>query len=119
MQQGAAALRPERDLGHASSASSGTGAKPSNGEVTVGKPPPDFTTKDHNGADLKLSALKGTPVVIYFYPKDETPGCTTEARLPRRVEALEKKAVPSSASPPTPPSRTRRSRSTTSCRSTS
>jgi thioredoxin-dependent peroxiredoxin len=50
------------------------------GEVTVGKPPPDFSTKDHNGADLKLSALKGKPVVVYFYPKDETPGCTTEAK---------------------------------------
>jgi peroxiredoxin Q/BCP len=48
-------------------------------EVTVGQPPPDFTAKDHEGKDMKLSALKGKPVVIYFYPKDETPGCTKEA----------------------------------------
>jgi peroxiredoxin Q/BCP len=51
-----------------------------NGEVTVGKPPPDFTAKDQDGKDLTLSALKGKPVVVYFYPKDETPGCTTEAK---------------------------------------
>ena len=64
------------------------------GEVTVGKPPPDFSTKDHNGADLKLSALKGTPVVVYFYPKDETPGCTTEAKDFRDSwKDLEKKGV--------------------------
>ena len=50
------------------------------GELTVGKPPPDFTAKDHTGSDLKLSALKGKPVVIYFYPRDETPGCTKEAQ---------------------------------------
>src|SRR5689334_12663652 len=62
------------------SSASVTAAKPASDEVTVGKPPPDFTTKDQNGAELKLSALKGAPVVIYFYPKDETPGCTTEAK---------------------------------------
>ena len=51
-----------------------------NGEVTVGKPPPDFTAKDHLGKELTLSALKGKPVVVYFYPKDETSGCTAEAK---------------------------------------
>lgn len=50
------------------------------GEVAVGKPPPDFTAKDHAGSALKLSALKGKPVVVYFYPKDETTGCTKEAQ---------------------------------------
>ncbi|MBX3186226.1 MAG: peroxiredoxin [Labilithrix sp.] len=49
------------------------------GEVAVGKPAPDFSAKSHDGADLKLSALKGKPVVVYFYPKDETPGCTKQA----------------------------------------
>ncbi len=49
------------------------------GEITVGKPPPDFTAKASNGTDIHLAALKGKPVVVYFYPKDETPGCTTEA----------------------------------------
>jgi len=55
-------------------------ATATNGEVTVGKPPPDFTAKDHLGKDLTLSALKGKPVVVYFYPKDETSGCTAEAK---------------------------------------
>lgn len=48
-------------------------------EIAVGKVAPDFATKDQDGKDIKLSALKGKPVVIYFYPKDETPGCTKEA----------------------------------------
>jgi len=65
-----------------------------NGEVTVGKPPPDFTAKDHLGKDLTLSALKGKPVVVYFYPKDETTGCTTEAQNFRDSwKDLEKKGV--------------------------
>jgi peroxiredoxin Q/BCP len=45
----------------------------------VAKPAPDFSAKAHDGMDIKLSALKGKPVVLYFYPKDETPGCTKEA----------------------------------------
>jgi peroxiredoxin Q/BCP len=40
---------------------------------------PDFTSKDQNGAEVKLSDLKGQRVVLYFYPKDDTPGCTKEA----------------------------------------
>ncbi len=44
-----------------------------------GKKAPDFTLKDDNGATVKLSALKGKKVVLYFYPKDDTPGCTKEA----------------------------------------
>ena len=40
---------------------------------------PDFTAKDQNGAEVKLSDLKGQRVVLYFYPKDDTPGCTKEA----------------------------------------
>lgn len=50
------------------------------GEIAVGKPPPSFTAKDQEGKDISLSALKGKPVVIYFYPKDETSGCTAEAQ---------------------------------------
>ncbi|MDB5213154.1 MAG: Thiol peroxidase, Bcp-type [Myxococcaceae bacterium] len=64
----------------ASTASTASAASTANGEVTVGKPPPDFTAKDQDGKDLTLSTLKGKPVVVYFYPKDETPGCTTEAK---------------------------------------
>lgn len=48
-------------------------------EIAVGKPAPDFTAKAHDGTDIKVSALKGKPVVLYFYPRDETPGCTKEA----------------------------------------
>ena len=40
---------------------------------------PDFTAVAHDGATIRLSALKGRPVVLYFYPKDDTPGCTVEA----------------------------------------
>lgn len=40
---------------------------------------PEFTGKDQNGSDLSLSDYTGKPVVIYFYPKDNTPGCTTQA----------------------------------------
>jgi len=44
-----------------------------------GKPAPDFTLLDQNGKKVTLSKLKGSPVVVYFYPKDDTPGCTKEA----------------------------------------
>jgi thioredoxin-dependent peroxiredoxin len=40
---------------------------------------PAFTTKDANGRTIKLKDLKGQKVVLYFYPKDDTPGCTKEA----------------------------------------
>jgi thioredoxin-dependent peroxiredoxin len=40
---------------------------------------PDFTLPADDGTKVKLSAQKGHPVVIYFYPKDDTPGCTREA----------------------------------------
>lgn len=40
---------------------------------------PDFTLKDSNGKIVRLSSLKGKKVVLYFYPKDDTPGCTIEA----------------------------------------
>ncbi|HWL85540.1 MAG TPA: peroxiredoxin [Polyangiaceae bacterium] len=49
------------------------------GVIAVGRPPPDFTTKAHDGTTLSLSSLKGKPVVVYFYPKDESPACTKEA----------------------------------------
>lgn len=40
---------------------------------------PDFTVKDQNGDEIKLSDFRGKRVVLYFYPKDDTPGCTKEA----------------------------------------
>jgi peroxiredoxin Q/BCP len=47
--------------------------------IAEGTPAPDFTLSDQNGEKVTLSKLKGAPVVIYFYPKDDTPGCTKEA----------------------------------------
>jgi peroxiredoxin Q/BCP len=49
------------------------------GGVQVGRPAPDFTATTYDGKPVTLSALRGKPVVVYFYPKDETPGCTKEA----------------------------------------
>lgn len=42
-------------------------------------PAPDFTLPDENGVARSLSEFRGKPVILYFYPKDDTPGCTTEA----------------------------------------
>lgn len=44
-----------------------------------GSKAPDFTAKDQDGKKVKLSDYKGKRVVLYFYPKDDTPGCTKEA----------------------------------------
>jgi peroxiredoxin Q/BCP len=44
-----------------------------------GDPAPDFELLSDAGDTVRLSSLKGKPVVLYFYPKDDTPGCTTEA----------------------------------------
>ncbi|MHC0052795.1 peroxiredoxin [Actibacterium sp. D379-3] len=45
----------------------------------IGQPAPDFTLPRDGGDTITLSALRPAPVVLYFYPKDDTPGCTTEA----------------------------------------
>ena len=47
--------------------------------VEEGKPAPDFELQSDAGETVKLSGLRGRQVVIYFYPKDDTPGCTTQA----------------------------------------
>jgi len=47
--------------------------------IKAGDKAPDFEAKDQNGETIKLSDLKGKKVVLYFYPKDDTPGCTAEA----------------------------------------
>lgn len=44
-----------------------------------GDPAPDFTVQDDQGKNFQLSSLKGKEVVLYFYPKADTPGCTKEA----------------------------------------
>ena len=47
--------------------------------VKVGEPAPDFALPDATGKDVSLAGYRGKPVVLYFYPKDDTPGCTKEA----------------------------------------
>ena len=46
---------------------------------TAGEPAPDFALADDTGATVRLADLRGRPVVLYFYPKDDTPGCTRQA----------------------------------------
>jgi len=48
-------------------------------KLDVGAPAPDFELPDQDGETVRLSDLGGRWVVVYFYPKDDTPGCTTEA----------------------------------------
>lgn len=47
--------------------------------LKVGDKAPDFTVNDQDGIAVKLSALRGKKIVLYFYPRDMTPGCTAEA----------------------------------------
>ena len=46
--------------------------------LCIGDTAPDFTLPNQDGVDIRLSSFKGSRVVIYFYPKDDTPGCTIE-----------------------------------------
>ena len=47
--------------------------------VEVGQEAPDFELESDSGERVRLSSLRGKPVVLYFYPKDDTPGCTLQA----------------------------------------
>jgi peroxiredoxin Q/BCP len=47
--------------------------------IQTGDEAPDFELPDHDGTPVRLSELRGRPVVLYFYPKADTPGCTTQA----------------------------------------
>lgn len=47
--------------------------------IEVGEPAPGFTLPDQDGEPVSLEELRGRPVVLYFYPADDTPGCTTQA----------------------------------------
>ena len=47
--------------------------------VEEGSPAPDFTLTSDSGEQVSLESFRGRPVVLYFYPKDDTPGCTTQA----------------------------------------
>lgn len=59
--------------------------------VEVGQQAPDFESKDQDGNTVKLSDYRGKKVVLYFYPKDNTPGCTAQAcDLRDNYETLQK-----------------------------
>jgi peroxiredoxin Q/BCP len=47
--------------------------------LKAGDKAPDFAAKDQNGKEISLAQFKGKQVILYFYPKDDTPGCTAEA----------------------------------------
>lgn len=49
------------------------------GKLKIGDVAPDFVSKDQNGNTVSLESLKGERVILYFYPKDNTPGCSAEA----------------------------------------
>lgn len=53
--------------------------KPGHQELSVGDRAPDFELPSSSGKPVKLSSMKGKSVVLYFYPADDTPGCTREA----------------------------------------
>ncbi|HYS52544.1 MAG TPA: peroxiredoxin [Thermoanaerobaculia bacterium] len=55
-------------------------------EPKVGDLAPDFQLPSTRGKEIRLSELKGTDVILYFYPRDETPGCTAEACSFRDLE---------------------------------
>lgn len=55
--------------------------------VEVGQAAPDFELRDDKAQSVRLANLKGKPVILYFYPKDDTPGCTREACAFRDLQA--------------------------------
>jgi len=60
--------------------------------LEVGGIAPEFTSKDQDGKEVRLSDYKGKKVILYFYPKDDTPGCTTQAcNLRDNYEVLQSK----------------------------
>lgn len=60
--------------------------------LEIGSQAPDFTLPDQNGEPISLSDFRGQTVVLYFYPRDSTPGCTRQARafagVPEELQAL-------------------------------
>ena len=62
--------------------------------LKIGDQAPEFTSKDQNGSDVHLSDYKGKRVVVYFYPKDNTPGCTAQAcNLRDNYDAIVEKGI--------------------------
>jgi peroxiredoxin Q/BCP len=69
--------------------------------IEEGQEAPDFTLEDDEGNDVSLADFRGQPVVLYFYPKDDTPGCTKEACAfrDRKGDIAERGAVVLGVSP--------------------
>ena len=62
--------------------------------LKIGEKAPDFNLKDQNGNSVSLSSFKGKKVILYFYPKDDTPGCTKEAcDFKDNIDQLKKNGV--------------------------
>jgi len=73
--------RASTESGSAPASSSGAGASAAaGGLLAVGASAPDIEATAQDGEKVKLADLRGKPVVVYFYPKDGTPGCTAEAQ---------------------------------------
>jgi thioredoxin-dependent peroxiredoxin len=71
-----------------------TTTQPPTSELAIRQPTPAFSVTASDGMKIDSAALKGKPIVLYFYPKDETPGCTTEACAFRDAwEKLQKSGV--------------------------
>ena len=65
------------------------------GKLAAGDKAPSFTLPDQDGKDVSLADFAGNPVVVYFYPKDDTPGCTKEAcQFNDNLRAFSKAKVP-------------------------
>jgi len=77
--------------------------------IEEGKPAPTFTLPSDEGEDVSLESLRGKPVVLYFYPKDDTSGCTAQACGIRDAwgEFEERGAVVLGVSPDTPKKHTK------------
>jgi peroxiredoxin Q/BCP len=71
---------PAASPGSATSPAKQVAAGPREGLVREGEQAPDFSVRAHDGQEVSLSKLRGRAVVLYFYPKDGTPGCTVEAQ---------------------------------------
>ena len=77
--------------------------------LNTGDPAPDFAANNQDGKEIQLSSFKGKKVILYFYPKDDTPGCTKEACNLRdnHSELLEKGFVVLGVSPDSSASHTK------------
>ena len=67
-------------------------SKAASGPVSLGKKVPDFTAATTDGGEWRLKEALGSKIVLFFYPKDMTPGCTIEAREFRDLQAAFRKA---------------------------